>query len=111
MWTAGPRVGAINDGDLVARVRPESRPGVLAALRRREAVRVENPVTAADLMSGGVLSGPPDTPIPEAIRLMLAERRKRFVVVDDRGRPPGMVDRTMLLRAVIGPAGPLSDQS
>jgi hypothetical protein len=33
-------------------------------------------------MSPSVLKGPPETPIPEAVRQMLAQKRKRFYVVD-----------------------------
>ena len=98
----GRAVGIINDGDLVARVTPEARPGLLRALMRRVPARHLPETTAAELMSPSVLSGPAGTPIAEAARRMLAERRKRFVVVDEAGRPVGMVDRQLLLRAVSG---------
>jgi CBS domain-containing protein len=99
----GQAVGVITDGDLVARIAPEARPGLLQALTRRLRGRPRLPdVNAAQLMSPGVLSGPPDTPVVDAIQQMLAQKRKRFLVVDEAGKPLGMVDRQMLLRAVIG---------
>jgi CBS domain-containing protein/PII-like signaling protein len=101
---AGKAVGSINDGDLVARVQPEARPGLLRLLTRRTRQESLPPVSAAKLMTPGVLSGPAGTPIAAAVQRMLAEKRKRFVVVDDLGRPIGIVDRQLLLRAVAGEA-------
>jgi CBS domain-containing protein len=99
---AGRVVGAINDGDLVARVQHGARPGLLRLLSRRGAAETLPTLTAEELMSPGVLSGPPSTPIAEALRQMLAQQHKRFVVVDDAGRPLGLVDRQILLHAVAG---------
>ena len=101
---AGRVVGAINDGDLVARVQHEARPGLLRLLSRRGAAETLPALTAAEVMSPGVLSGPPSTPIAEALRQMLAQQHKRFVVVDDAGRPLGLVDRQILLHVVAGAA-------
>jgi CBS domain-containing protein len=67
---AGRPVGLITDGDLVARVAPKQRSGA---------------VTARDLMSEGVLSGPPETSLATAVGQMLERQTKRFVVVDDEG--------------------------
>ena len=102
--SAGRAVGAINDGDLVARVEHTARPSLLRLLGRRGGPEALPAQTAAELMSPGVLSGPPSTPIAEALRQMLAQKHKRFVVVDDAGRPLGLVDRQILLRAVAGGA-------
>lgn len=98
---AGRAVGVITDGDLVARIRPEARPGLMAALSRRGRPPTGEAL-ARDLMSPDVLQGPPDTPMTEALRQMLAQKRKRFYVVDAEGRPLGIVDRQTLLRAVAG---------
>lgn len=103
---AGKAVGSINDGDLVARVQPEARPGLLRLLTRRTQRETLPPVTAAALMTPGVLSGPASTPIAAAVQQMLAEKRKRFVVVDEAGRPIGIVDRQLLLQAVAGTVQP-----
>jgi CBS-domain-containing membrane protein len=102
---AGRTVGVITDGDLVARVRPEARAGLLAAFTRRSKPPQEA-VLARDVMSPSVLKGPPETPIPEAVRQMLAQKRKRFYVVDAESKPLGIVDRQTLLRAVAGLAVP-----
>ncbi|MBI3361155.1 MAG: CBS domain-containing protein, partial [Chloroflexi bacterium] len=98
----GKAIGIINDGDLVARVKPEARPGLLRALARRGPAGKLPEVTAAQLMTPSVLTGPANIPIAEVVRQMLAQKRKRFVVVDDTGRPIGIVDRQMLLHAVAG---------
>lgn len=102
---AGCAVGIITDGDLVARVSAEARPGVLHALARRIAgIKLPVGQTAGQLMSAGVLTGPPETPIVAAVQQMLAQQRKRFIAVDKQGRPVGIVDRQQLLRAVAGGA-------
>jgi CBS domain-containing protein len=101
----GRVAGIINDGDLVARVKPEARPGLLQALFQRAQAEALPEMTAAQLMTPSVLTGPAGTPIVEAIQQMLDQKRKRFVVVDEAGRPVGIVDRQRLLRAVIGLAG------
>jgi len=98
----GKAVGIINDGDLVARVKPEARPGLLRVLMRRGRAEALPTVTAADLMTPAVLTGPASTPMAEAVQQMLAQKRKRFVVVDERERPIGIVDRQTLLHAVAG---------
>jgi CBS domain-containing protein len=99
---AGRPLGLISDGDLVARVRPESRSGLLRALARRGRPPADADLTARQLMSAGVLAVPPEAPIADAIQRALAHRRKRLVVVDGEGRAIGIVDRRDLLRAVIG---------
>jgi CBS domain-containing protein len=98
----GRAVGIINDGDLVARVERKARPGLLRTLTRRGRPEELPAVTAAQMMTPTVLSGPADTPVASAIQRMLAEQRKRFVVVDKAGRPIGIVDRQMLMHAVAG---------
>ena len=98
----GRPLGLISDGDLVARVRPETRSGLLHALARRGRPPAEASATARQLMSPGVLDVPPEMPIGEAIQRALANRRKRLGVVDAEGRAIGIVDRRDLLRGVAG---------
>lgn len=98
-------VGVITDGDLVARVRPAERPGVLQALAAR--VGHAGPAAtgdqrAADLMSTPVLTAPEDTTILAATQRLVAEQRRRLVVVDEAGRLSGIVDRQSLLSALLG---------
>lgn len=97
-------IGIITDGDLVARVSPVERPNILQILAARiMPFNVERGhVTARELMSENVLSAPPETTVAEAISLMLRERRKRLVVVDEQGHPLGIVDRQTLMAASLG---------
>lgn len=97
----GLPVGLISDADLVSRVTPPERIGVLRALSRR-VPPPPSEVTAADLMSPGVLTASPDMEVVEAVRWMLSEKRKWMVVVDERGLPVGLVDRQILFQAVSG---------
>lgn len=98
----GKAVGIINDGDLVARVKPETRQGVLRVLARLALPQTLPTETAAQLMTPSVLTGSAHTPIAEAIRMMLDQKRKRFVVVDDQHHPIGIVDRQTLMHAIAG---------
>ncbi len=95
----GQAIGLLSDSDVVARVQPSRRKGVLEALRQ-----IGKPPpgseTAADLMSPGPMVAPPDLPIADALRKMLAQSRKWLVVVDGGGKPVGFVDRQMLLEAL-----------
>lgn len=96
--------GVITESDLVARVAPPVRRGILQALAARVLGKDlgRGDVLARDIMSEQVLSAPPETTIPDAIALMLREGRKRIVVVDADGRPTGLVDRQTLLAASFG---------
>jgi nucleotide-binding universal stress UspA family protein/predicted transcriptional regulator len=57
--------------------------------------------TAQQLMRPHLFAVTPATPIPEALRMMLAHQIKRLVVVDEAGKPLGMVDRQQLLHALV----------
>lgn len=97
-------VGIITEGDLVARVAPVVRPNLLQAIAQRVMGTglMRGHARARDIMSEHVLSAPPETGVPDAIALMLREGRKRIVVVDQAGRPIGIVDRQALLAACLG---------
>ena len=56
---------------------------------------------ARKIMSEGVLTGPPETPLADAVGQMLRRQYKRFVVVDPQGNPIGLVDRQTALRALL----------
>lgn len=100
----GRAAGIITEGDLVARVAPVVRPNLLQAIAQRVMGTglVRGHARARDIMSEHVLSAPPETSVPDAIALMLREGRKRIVVVDQTGRPIGIVDRQALLAASLG---------
>ncbi len=99
--TQGKAVGLLSDSDVVARVQPARRKNIIQALRQ-----IGQPTpgheTAYDLMSPGPLTSGPDLSIVNAIKLMLAQSRKWLVVIDEAGKPLGLVDRQMLLEAVVG---------
>jgi len=96
--------GIITESDLVVRVAPPVRRGILQALAARVLGKDiwRGDVVARDIMSEQVLSAPPETTIPDAITLMLREGRKRIVVVDAEQHPVGLVDRQTLLAASLG---------
>ncbi|GIV81270.1 MAG: hypothetical protein KatS3mg051_0624 [Anaerolineae bacterium] len=100
----GHPAGVITEGDLVARVAPPVRGGVLQALARRVLGREvpRGDVCARDIMSEHALTAPPEMTVTEGIALMLREGRKRIVVTDADGRPLGLVDRQALLAASFG---------
>lgn len=91
-------VGLINDSEVVTRLQPPQRRGVLAALRGGAAPA--SAARAGDLMSAGVLTARVDTPLVEAAGQMFSQHRKWLVVVDEQGKTLGLVDRQVLLRAI-----------
>lgn len=95
----GKAIGLVSDSDVVTRVQPAKRSSILSAFRRGGRP-VAGKETAYDLMSPQPLTAPPDLPVVDAIQKMLAESRKWMVVVDDQGKPLGLVDRQILLEAV-----------
>ncbi len=97
--TMGRPLGLISDADVVMRVQPAARRGVMQALRGKRNTPDEK-TTAAQLMSGGVLSASPDTLLTEAAHIMLSQKRKWMVVVDEEGKALGLVDRQILLKAI-----------
>lgn len=97
----GAAIGLISDADVVARIRSPQRRGILRALRLSAPPPADS-TPAADLMSRGVLTVTPDTPIVEAASRMMSAGRKWMVVVDENHRPLGLIDRQILLRALAG---------
>jgi CBS-domain-containing membrane protein len=95
----GKAIGLISDSDVVARVQPAKRKNILDALRQ-----IGKPPagkeTAYELMSPGPLTAQSDLSVVDAVQKMLAESRKWLVVVNENGKPLGLVDRQLLLEAV-----------
>jgi len=95
----GIAIGLLSDSDIVARVQPEKRQGILEALKN-----IGKPPagkeTAFELMSPGPLTVLPDTSVIEAIKLSLEKTWKWLVVVDEKGKPLGLVDRQIMLEAI-----------
>jgi CBS domain-containing protein len=66
--------------------------------RRRSS---SGPLTAQQVMRPHLFAVTPTTSVAEAIRLMLMHQIKRLVVVDEAGKPLGLVDRQQLLRSLL----------
>ncbi len=103
---AGHPLGVVSDGDLVARVSPEVRGGVVQALLDRVGLGgdVELPaeLTAADLMTAPPLTAPAGAELATGLQLLAQEGRHSLVLVDGEGRLAGLLDRRALLRALLG---------
>jgi CBS-domain-containing membrane protein/PII-like signaling protein len=95
----GHAIGLISDSDLVARLQPFEQSEVLAALQGKGKTP-STKITAAELMSPGVLTARPETSITAAVKMMMSPKRKWLVVVDEKDQPLGLVDRHILLRAM-----------
>ncbi len=98
---AGRPLGLISDADVVTRVQPSARRGVLQALRGKRKVSDEK-TSAAQLMSREVLSATLEISLTDAAHLMLSQKRKWMVVVDADGKAVGLVDRQILFKALSG---------
>lgn len=92
-------VGLISDSDLVSRIQADQQRSILKALRqlgKPPAIKV----SAYDLMSPGPLTISSNIGVVQAIQMMMAESRKWLIVVDEAGKPIGLIDRPILLRAI-----------
>lgn len=101
-------VGIITDGDLLRRSqRREPSPGLVTRLRNliteksAPAPLLDRRETAVDLMTAPVVTISLNTPLTEALHLMLRHRIKRLPVVDDEGRLIGLLGRGNLLRGLL----------
>ncbi len=98
-------VGIITDGDLIKRASAEERGGIIQSLTRRlplgqaESFQLSQR-TAAEVMTGQVVTVTPETSLREALRLLLEHKIKRLPVVDTDGRLVGLVGRGGVLQAL-----------
>ncbi|MEX0718333.1 MAG: KpsF/GutQ family sugar-phosphate isomerase [Planctomycetaceae bacterium] len=89
----GRRTGAVmlTDGD--GRLTGLFTDSDLARLfERREETRLDGPISA--VMTAGPLTISPDAPLLEAVELLSARKVSELPVVDDAGRPVGLIDIT-----------------
>lgn len=98
-------VGIITDGDLIKRATTTERAGLLQSLVSRLPLSQADSLhlsqrTAAEVMTGQVITVSPDTSLPEALRLLLTHQIKRLPVVDSQGRLVGLVGRGGILQAL-----------
>lgn len=108
-------VGIIADSDLVSRVAPESRAGLIRMLvarvplgetseeARQHLARLHGQ-TAADLMTRKVVTVRAEMPVASALALSAEKRTKRMPVVDADGKLVGIVGRTEMMRALLAGA-------
>ncbi|MHB0869516.1 MAG: CBS domain-containing protein [Chloroflexota bacterium] len=105
-------LGVITDAELIRRLSPEDRPGLVRVLMsrmpfsslppdERRGLELARGTTAEQLMVPDIPTVPQDAPVAEAIRVMLGQRRKVLPVVDEAGRFLGAVDRADLLRMIV----------
>jgi CBS-domain-containing membrane protein len=110
---AGRRVvGLVSDAELLERVTPALRPGLLRSLMarlpfshgREEAIGAHaRGHTAAELMGRAFAQVREDVLLAEAVGLVVRERHKVLAVVDADGRLTGMLDRADLLHGLLLP--------
>lgn len=108
---AGKAIGVIADSDILAARGLITRQNPVLALAGRFSLRFpeeflrrlssSGPLTSQQVMRPRLFAVTPATPVAEAVQLMLAHHIKRLVVVDDQGKPLGMVARQQLLRAFL----------
>src|SRR5262249_22145896 len=97
-------VGVVADADLLARVEPSERPGLLTLVRSRWSDAAERKVRrvygqrAADVMSPPIAIRD-DATVMDALTLSATRHVKRLPVVDAAGRVKGIVSRPALLAA------------
>jgi CBS domain-containing protein len=104
-------IGIIADSDLLVACGFASHRRSLRALAGRFALKLpeaweqhrsaSGPLTARAVMRPKLFAVTPTTSLSDALRLMLAHHIKRLVVVDDQGKPLGLVDRQQLLHVLL----------
>jgi nucleotide-binding universal stress UspA family protein/predicted transcriptional regulator len=107
----GKAVGVIGDNDVLAAQGTATRRNPLLALagrymsnlpeemfRRRSSQRLW---TAQQIMRPRLFTATPATSLAEAVHLMLSNHIKRLVIVNEEGKPLGLVDRQHLLRSLV----------
>lgn len=101
----GRLTGVITDTDIVARVDPALRPGILTQLRSRWSAAAQRQMQraygerAADVMTSPAVAIDQGASVIEALSVTVARGLKRLPVIDAEGRPVGIVSRPALLAA------------
>jgi CBS-domain-containing membrane protein len=107
-------VGLVTDAELLERITPALRPGVLRSLMHRlpfahgkgdAAGAHASGRTAAELMTQSFATAREDTLLSAAVAAMLGGNHKVLAVTDASGRLVGMVDRADLLHGLLPQAG------
>jgi SulP family sulfate permease len=95
-------LGIITDGDLLRRIQPEARSGLVARLQgKRDGLQLAGAETAETLMTTPVVTISIAAAPEEALPLMLKHGIKRIPVVDQNGRLLGLLGRGNLLSGLV----------
>jgi CBS-domain-containing membrane protein len=105
-------LGIVTDAELIERLTPQARPGVLSVLMHRipfvhgsaaaeEALRHATGKYARDLMQTDIVVAHEDEPVRDVLAAMLAGGRKVVPIVDEHDELTGLVDRADLLRVLV----------
>jgi CBS domain-containing protein len=103
----GKLAGIITDTDIVGRVDPGQRPGLLTLLRSRWSAEAHRQVQraygqrAVDVMTSPVVTVRDTAPVLDALTLTVELHVKRLPVTDADGHVVGMVSRPALLAAAL----------
>jgi len=97
----GKVIGIVSEADLLVKEAMADEPnvvwGLLAGIVHHSARAKAGGVTAADLMTSPAVTIGPGETVERAARLMYDRKVKRLPVVDQAGRPIGIISRTDVL--------------
>jgi CBS domain-containing protein len=97
----GKAIGVVSEADLLVKEAMADEPnvvwGLLAGIVHHAGRAKAAGVTAADLMTSPAVTIGPDDTVEHAARLMYDRKVKRLPVVDQRGRPIGIISRSDVL--------------
>jgi CBS domain-containing protein len=98
-------LGIITDGDLLKRASTAERASLLQAFARRLAGGGGATIdlakrTAGEVMTANPITVTPETPLLDALRVLLQHKIKRLPVVDQSGQLVGLVGRGEILQAL-----------
>jgi nucleotide-binding universal stress UspA family protein/predicted transcriptional regulator len=107
----GKAVGVIGDNDVLASQGTTVHRNPLLALAGRYMSNIpeelfrrrssQHLLTAQQMMRPRLFTATPSTSLAEAVHLMLSNHIKRLVIVNEEGKPLGLVDRQQILRSLI----------
>lgn len=93
-------VGIITDGDLLSRATATERPGLIQAFLRQGATIDLPKRSAGEVMTPNPITVTPETPLLDALRLLLQHKIKWLPVVDADASLVGLVGRAEILQAL-----------
>ncbi|MET7519299.1 CBS domain-containing protein [Streptomyces sp. NPDC005480] len=107
----GRVIGVVSEADLLPKEEfHEHRPGLIEQMRHLNETAKAGSTRAEDLMTAPAITVHPDTPLPQAARLMANHRIKRLPVVDANGTLKGIVSRADLLKVFLRSDDELADE-